>query len=68
MFEDFARAMDRAASGAEPDVSAKPPGAVAILFGALSDRARARLRNLRQRSRALTSRRDRRRAPSRDER
>jgi carbon-monoxide dehydrogenase small subunit len=68
MFEDFARSMDRAAAGAEPDVSAKPPGAMAILFGALSDRARTRFRNLRQRSKVRTPRRDRRRTPSRDER
>ena len=68
MFEDFARGMDRAAAGAEPDVSAKPPGAMAILVGALSDRARARFRNLRQRSQDRTPRRDRRRTPSRDER
>jgi hypothetical protein len=68
MFEDFARGMDRAAAGAEPDVRAKPPGAMAILLGALSDRARARFRRLRQRSQDRTPRRVRRRTPSRDER
>ena len=68
MFEDFARGMDRAAAGAEPDTSAKPPGAMAILWGALSDQARARFRNLRRRRRDSTPRRDRRRTPSRDER
>jgi carbon-monoxide dehydrogenase small subunit len=68
MFEDFARGMDRAAAGEEPDVTARPPGAMAILLGALSDRARARLRTVRQRRRDRTPRRDRRRTPSRDER
>jgi carbon-monoxide dehydrogenase small subunit len=68
MFEDFARGMDRAAAGDEPDVGAKPPGAMSILLGALSDRARARYRSLRQRSRDRTPRRDRRRPHPRDER
>jgi hypothetical protein len=68
MFEDFARGMDRAAAGAEPDVDAKPPGAMSILLGALSDRVRASFRSLRQRRQDRTPRRDRRRTPSRDER
>jgi aerobic-type carbon monoxide dehydrogenase small subunit (CoxS/CutS family)/carbon monoxide dehydrogenase subunit G len=68
MFEDFARAMDRAAAGAEPDADARPPGAVALLLGALSDRARTRFRKLRQAGRHRTARRDARRTPSRDER
>jgi aerobic-type carbon monoxide dehydrogenase small subunit (CoxS/CutS family)/carbon monoxide dehydrogenase subunit G len=48
MFEEFARALDRAAAGAEPDARARPPGAVSILVGALSDRFRQRLTRLRR--------------------
>jgi aerobic-type carbon monoxide dehydrogenase small subunit (CoxS/CutS family)/carbon monoxide dehydrogenase subunit G len=47
MFEEFARALDRAAAGAEPDAHSRPPGAVSILVGALSDRFRQRLARLR---------------------
>ncbi|MFC6706813.1 2Fe-2S iron-sulfur cluster-binding protein [Flexivirga alba] len=43
MFEDFARAIDQAAAGAEPDVSARPPSAVALLGGALRAHARVSL-------------------------
>lgn len=43
MFEDFARAIDQAAAGAEPDVDARPPSAFALLASALRERARVRL-------------------------
>jgi carbon-monoxide dehydrogenase small subunit len=44
MFEDFARAVDRAAAGEEPDVSARPPGAFALLWSTLVERVRQRVR------------------------
>jgi carbon-monoxide dehydrogenase small subunit len=70
MFEEFARAVDRAAAGAEPDVGAKPPGAMRLLIGALSARLRASLRRLRPRSRDPKDRRShaRRRTSSRNKR
>jgi carbon-monoxide dehydrogenase small subunit len=40
MFEDFARAIDQAAAGAEPDVTSRPPSVFALLGGALRARAR----------------------------
>ncbi|WP_374971460.1 2Fe-2S iron-sulfur cluster-binding protein [Terrabacter sp. BE26] len=40
MFEDFARAIDQAAAGAEPEVDARPPSAFALLAAALRARAR----------------------------
>jgi carbon-monoxide dehydrogenase small subunit len=52
MFEDFARAIDQAAAGAEPEVDARPPSAFALLAAALRARARApfdRMRARRQR-------------------
>jgi len=50
MFEDFARAVDQVAAGAEPDVASEPPSAVAILIRALADRAREVLKRIRQRT------------------
>jgi carbon-monoxide dehydrogenase small subunit len=44
MFEDFARAVDRAAAGEEPDVSARPPGAFTLLWSTLVERVRRRVR------------------------
>jgi carbon-monoxide dehydrogenase small subunit len=49
MFEDFARALDQAASGGEPLVGPQPPRAVGILAAALADRARRRWQQLRRR-------------------
>ena len=46
MFEEFARAVDRAASGEEPDAGTRPPGAVSLLLSTLGDRLRQRLRRL----------------------
>lgn len=40
MFEDFAKAVDQAARGAEPEVGSKPPSAFGILIAALRDRIR----------------------------
>nr|WP_271213527.1 2Fe-2S iron-sulfur cluster-binding protein [Rhodococcus wratislaviensis]GLK40663.1 carbon monoxide dehydrogenase [Rhodococcus wratislaviensis] len=51
MFEDFARAVDQVAAGAEPDVASQPPSAVAILVTALADRARAFMKRIRHRTR-----------------
>jgi aerobic-type carbon monoxide dehydrogenase small subunit (CoxS/CutS family)/carbon monoxide dehydrogenase subunit G len=42
MFEDFARALDRAAAGEEPDAGARPPSAVTLLMSTLLDRFRQR--------------------------
>lgn len=41
MFEDFARAIDQAAAGAEPEVSARPPSVFVLLAGVLRSRAKA---------------------------
>jgi carbon-monoxide dehydrogenase small subunit len=46
MFEDFARAVDRAAAGEEPDASARPPSAFTLLWSTLVDRVRQRARRL----------------------
>jgi carbon-monoxide dehydrogenase small subunit len=46
MFADFARALDQAAAGEEPDVSARPPGAFALLLSTLVERVRQRVRRL----------------------
>lgn len=43
MFEDFARALDQAAAGEEPDESARPPGALSLLWSTLAGRVRRRL-------------------------
>ncbi|MFD9663598.1 2Fe-2S iron-sulfur cluster-binding protein [Rhodococcus sp. NPDC059968] len=52
MFEDFARAVDQVASGAEPDgVTSQPPSAVAIVVAALADRARDLMKRTRNRTR-----------------
>jgi carbon-monoxide dehydrogenase small subunit len=51
MFEDFARAVDRAAAGEEPNAAARPPGAVSLLLATLGDRLRQRLRRLTHRRR-----------------
>lgn len=48
MFEDFARAVDRAAAGEEPDASARPPGALSLLWSTLADRTRQRVRRVRE--------------------
>ncbi|GAA1163008.1 2Fe-2S iron-sulfur cluster-binding protein [Nocardioides aquiterrae] len=42
MFEDFARALDRAAAGEEAGPESRPPGAFSLLFAALLERVRAR--------------------------
>jgi carbon-monoxide dehydrogenase small subunit len=60
MFEEFARAVDRAASGEEPNAAARPPGAVSLLLSTLGDRLRQRLRRLTHRSRGAEGRRRRR--------
>ncbi|MET0997883.1 MAG: 2Fe-2S iron-sulfur cluster-binding protein [Marmoricola sp.] len=44
MFADFARALDQAAAGEEPDVSARPPGAFTLLWSTLIERVRQRVR------------------------
>ncbi|GAB3878901.1 hypothetical protein GCM10028802_20800 [Terrabacter terrigena] len=44
MFEDFARAIDQAAAGAEPEVGARPPSALALLAAALRARLRSSIR------------------------
>ncbi|TQL69081.1 carbon-monoxide dehydrogenase small subunit [Nocardioides albertanoniae] len=47
MFEEFARAVDRAASGEEePTAGTRPPGAISLLFGTIVDRVRQFLRRL----------------------
>ncbi len=46
MFEDFARAIDQAAAGAEPDVDARPPSGIALVAAALRDSAGARWRRV----------------------
>ena len=52
MFEDFARALDRAAAGEEPDVDQRPPGALSLLVETVIERIRNRLTNrTRRRSR-----------------
>ena len=60
MFEEFARAVDRAASGEEPNAAARPPGAVSLLLSTLGDRLRQRLRRLTHCSRGADGRRRRR--------
>ena len=44
MFADFARALDQAAAGEEPDVAARPPGAFSLVWSSLVERARRRFR------------------------
>jgi aerobic-type carbon monoxide dehydrogenase small subunit (CoxS/CutS family)/carbon monoxide dehydrogenase subunit G len=46
MFADFARALDQAASGEEPDAAARPPSAIALLWSTIVDRVRARRRRV----------------------
>ncbi|TGN63568.1 2Fe-2S iron-sulfur cluster binding domain-containing protein [Nocardioides eburneiflavus] len=46
MFQEFARAVDRAASGEEPTTDAQPPRAFSLLVATIVDRARQRLRRL----------------------
>lgn len=50
MFEEFARAVDRAAAGQEPTDDARPPRAVSLLLSTIVDRLRQRLRRLSSRS------------------
>jgi len=40
MFEDFARALDRAAAGEEPATDARPPGAISLLMGTVVEKVR----------------------------
>lgn len=47
LFEDFARALDRAATGEEPDASARPPGAFTLLWSTVVARVRERARRFR---------------------
>lgn len=68
LFEDFARGIDQAAAGAEPDVDVDPPSAVAMLVTALSDRVLVGVRGLQGRVRDRLKRRAGRRTPPRDER
>ncbi|MCU1520150.1 MAG: 2Fe-2S ferredoxin [Arthrobacter sp.] len=49
MFEDFAKAVDQAARGEEPEVGSKPPSAFGILVGAMRDRIRS-VRELRRKA------------------
>ena len=49
MFEEFARAVDRAASGEEPSTGAQPPSAFSLLLATIVDRVRQRLRRGRRR-------------------
>ena len=46
MFEEFARAVDRAATGEEPAEGARPPSAVSLLLATIVDRIRQRLHRL----------------------
>jgi aerobic-type carbon monoxide dehydrogenase small subunit (CoxS/CutS family)/carbon monoxide dehydrogenase subunit G len=46
MFADFARALDQAAAGEEPDVSARPPGAFTLLLSTVVERVRQRVRRV----------------------
>jgi aerobic-type carbon monoxide dehydrogenase small subunit (CoxS/CutS family)/carbon monoxide dehydrogenase subunit G len=48
MFEEFARAIDQAAAGVEPEVEASPPSGLAIVVSALVARMRARVGRLRR--------------------
>jgi aerobic-type carbon monoxide dehydrogenase small subunit (CoxS/CutS family)/carbon monoxide dehydrogenase subunit G len=61
MFEEFARSLDRAAAGAEPDPGATPPGALSLVVGALADRVRQRVTRIRAgvRRRRTSSRNER---------
>jgi carbon-monoxide dehydrogenase small subunit len=68
MFEDFARAVDLAAAGEEPDVASSPASAVSILVAALADRARSALKQAAQQYRTARRRDARRRNSSRNER
>lgn len=49
LFLDFARALDQAAAGREPDVAARPPGALTLMWSALMDRVRRRVQGWRKR-------------------
>jgi aerobic-type carbon monoxide dehydrogenase small subunit (CoxS/CutS family)/carbon monoxide dehydrogenase subunit G len=68
MFEDFARAVDQAAAGQEPDVASSPASAVSILVAALADRARSGLKRVAQQYSTARRRDGRRRNSSRNER
>lgn len=69
MFEEFARAVDHAASGKEPDPSTSPPRAMSILASAMADRTRRGLRQLGTRAKHYQSRRrEALRNPSRNKR
>jgi aerobic-type carbon monoxide dehydrogenase small subunit (CoxS/CutS family)/carbon monoxide dehydrogenase subunit G len=48
MFEDFARAVDRAAAGDDPAAASRPASAVALVGSALAGRARRRWQWIRQ--------------------
>ncbi|GAW51816.1 MULTISPECIES: xanthine dehydrogenase family Fe-S subunit [unclassified Nocardioides] len=47
MFEDFARAIDQAAAGVEPDAAAAPPSGFTLLAAAVGGRIRARYQRVR---------------------
>ncbi|MDQ1671112.1 MAG: xanthine dehydrogenase YagT iron-sulfur-binding subunit [Actinomycetota bacterium] len=49
MFEDFARAVDRAAAGDDPAAASRPASAVALVGSALAGRARRRWQWIRER-------------------
>ena len=56
MFEEFARAVDRAAAGEEePTAGARPPGAISLLLATIADRVRRFLRRLTSRGRVRGS-------------